>query len=496
MVVEESGLALEAERAPGLRARAIREGSAFIGCKWVAQGLSWMVTLGVARLLVPADYGVMAAAGMVLGLSDLLAEGGVGRALVQRPRAVVSEYAEAFTLSLVLSLGCYACILAGAGPAARFLRTPELTRVLPVMGSLVLLVPFRTVPLGILDRRLDMKAQGIVNVYTTILQASIVLGLAFLGARYWSLVAGAIAGRLFESVSLCALARWRPRVVVPGRGAGEMLRFGLWMSLGGLLWYVYSNSDYAVVGRIAGPAALGYYSLAFQLMSLPAQKVTANINQMIFPVFCRLRDEPARIKDWYLRLSVLTIFLVLPVLLGAALVARDGIETLFGAKWLPAVLPFQLLSGVGVLGVVAASHLSLLNSLGRPDLNFRYTAACAAVFPIGFSIAGEHYGVIGVCLAWLSIYAWAVALLVALTKGITNIKLGEMVLAQWPVARAAALMAVVVLAAQALLGAAPPAARLVAAVAAGAAAYAGCLMLTARHTVLADLRIVWRELKG
>ena len=68
------------------------------------------------------------------------------------------------------------------------------------------------------------------------------------------------------------------------------------MSLGSLLWYVYSNSDYAVVGRMEGPVVLGYYSFAFQLMSMPVQKVTANINQMIFPVFCRLREDRARVR--------------------------------------------------------------------------------------------------------------------------------------------------------------------------------------------------------
>jgi len=501
MLVE--GLELELEPAPGptvagnLRTHAVRAGGVLLGCKWLAQVLSWGVTLGVARLLAPADYGVMAAAGILLGLSDLFAEAGVGRALVQKSEVTVADYTHAFTLSLILSVACYLALLAGTGPAARFLRTPELTRVLPVMGALILLVPFRTVPLGILDRRLELKSQGVVHVVSTALQAGTVLALALLGGGYWSLVAGSVLGRVFEAASLAYLTGWRPRVGLSLRGAGGLLRYGAWVSGGSFLWYFYSNSDFAVVGRLEGPIVLGYYSLAFQLMSLPVQKVTANINQVTFPVFCRLQGDPGRVKRWYLRLNVLMVAAVLPTLLGAALVARDGVAVVFGAKWLPAVVPFQMLCAVGLVSVVAASLVSLLNALGRPDINFRYTAACAVVFPISFAVAGRWYGVIGVCGAWVVDYTLAVGLLLHCTRHVTAIRPWELIAAQAPVFRAGAVMAVCVVAAQTALGAsAPAAARLVAAVVVGVVSFGGSLAVTARGTVLADLKALWNDLKG
>ena len=496
MLVEELETASGSTVAGNLRTHAVRAGGILLVCKWLAQALSWGVTLGVARLLSPGDYGVMAAAGILLGLSDLFAEAGVGRALVQKREVTASDYTQAFTLSLILSLACYGMLLAGTAPAARFLRTPELNGVLPVMGALILLVPFRTVPLGILDRRLELKSQGLVHLISTTLQAGTVLGLAWGGAGYWALVAGAMLGRAFETLSLVYLTGWRPRVGLSVRGARELLRYGAWISGGSLLWYFYSNSDFAVVGRLEGPIVLGYYSLAFQLMSLPVQKVTANLNQVTFPVFCRLQKDPVRVKRWFLRLTVLMISVVLPTLLGAALVARDGMEVVFGAKWLPAVMPFRLLCVVGLISVVAASLISLLNALGRPDINFRYSAACAVVFPISFAIAGTYYGVMGVCTAWVVVYTLAVSLLLIGTRDLTTISLHDLISAQMPVVKAGGVMAICVIAAQSALGSTvPTAARLIAAVAVGVVSFGGCLWVTAQATVIADLKALWNDLR-
>ncbi len=497
MLVEEVQAGPEPVVAENLRSHAVRAGGILIGCRWLAQVLSWGVTLGVARLLSPEDYGVMAAAALLLGLSDLFAEAGVGRALVQKAEVTASDYAHAFTLSLLLSIACYLVLLVASGPAARFLRTPELKMVLPVMGALILLVPFRTVPLGILDRRLEMKSQGLVHMISTALQASTVLSLAFLGAGYWALVVGSILARVFESLALARLTGWRPQLRFSLRGARDLLKYGAWVSGGSFLWYFYSNSDYAVVGRLEGPIVLGYYSLAFQLMSLPVQKLTANINQISFPVFCRLQGDLVRVKRWYLRLNVLMMAVILPTLLGAALVARDGIGVAFGTKWLPTVLPFQLLCVVGLLSVITTSLVSLLNALGRPDINFKYTATCAVVFPISFGLAGKSYGVIGVCVAWVLVYSVVVVVLLLCTRRVTSIGFWELISAHLPTAIAGAFMAVCVLGLQAGAGSSAPAvARLVAAIGVGVVSFAGSLWLIARETVIRDLVDLWKTLKG
>src|SRR5262249_53789786 len=156
-----------------------------------------------------------------------------------------------------------------------------------------------------------------------------------------------------EAVILPYLAGWRPCVGMPGRHAMVLLRFGVHVSLGALLWFVWSNADYAVVTKVVGPAALGYYALAFQLISLPVQKLTGNVNQAVYPLYCRIQHDRARLRDWYLRVTALLSFLGMPVLGGMAIVADDAFALFLGEKWLPAVVPFQVLAVVGMIMTVS-----------------------------------------------------------------------------------------------------------------------------------------------
>lgn len=480
----------------GERSRAIRGGGFLVACKWAAQLLSWGGTLGVARLLRPEDFGVIASAGLLLGLCDLFAEAGVGRALVQKDDVTPLDYDRAFTISVALSAACYLALLAGAPSASRWMRAPELTFVLPVMALYVLLVPFKTVPLGIMDRRLELKKQGLMHVVSIALQSSTVLTLAWLGAGYWALAAGALFSRVFECGTLAYFTGWRPRLTADLQGSAALLRYGLWMSGGSLLWYVYSNSDFAVVGRLEGPVVLGVYSLAFQLMSMPMQKVAANINQVAFPVLCRMRNEPERARNWYVRLTALMVAAVLPALLGGALVADDGIPTIFGARWSAAVQPFQVLCVVGLLNVFGASLITLLNALGRPDVNFKYTAVCACVYPAAFALTGRAYGVMGVCYAWVVLYSVGVSLLATLTKRITRLGLRDLIAPQLPALFAGGVMAAAVLAVRHSIGAGASApARLVASVAAGVVSYSLAFGIAGRNSVIPDIRSLWGELR-
>jgi PST family polysaccharide transporter/lipopolysaccharide exporter len=227
------------------------------------------------------------------------------------------------------------------------------------------------------------------------------------------------------------------------------------------------------------------------------QKLTANCNQVAYPVFCRLQGDRARLRNWYLRLTVLLGVFGLPVLAGMALVAQDAFALVLGAKWLSAVLPFRLLSVVGMLMVYAASLPPLLNALGRPDVNLKYTATCTLLFPLGFVLGGTWGGVIGVCVVWLVLYPLVVGGLVILTRKLTGVGLVDLVRAQVPVLAAVAFMTAVVWVVQWCLdGSGQAQLRLALAIVAGALAYSGLLLALARHTVLADLRALWREARG
>jgi O-antigen/teichoic acid export membrane protein len=485
------------EQTAGLRRKALRGGVVLVVTRLLTQVGVWAITLTVARLLTPYDYGLMTTGLIFIALADLLAEAGVGKALVQKKDLTPADVAEGFTLNLLLAVGLYGMLFVLAGPASLWLEVPAFTDFLRVLGLLLLLTPFQSIPAALLDRELHMAGQSLLHVVSAMLQGGLVLGLALAGLGYWALAAGALVARLLEALALSWLAGWRPRLRLPGARARQLVAFGVHVSIGSLLWFIYSNSDFAIVGRLAGAEALGYYALAFQLITLPVHKLTANVNQVAYPVFCRLEHDRPRLRDWYLRLTVLLSFFGTPALVGMALVAEDAFAVLLGPKWLPAVLPFQLLAGAGLLMVVSHSVPPLLNALGRPDVNLKYTLASTLVFPASFLVAGLWFGLIGICLVWLTVYPLMVGAGFWLTRGLTGIGPLQLLRAQLPVLGAVALMTAAVLLAQWALGdTAPAAVRLAVAIAVGAVAYAGYMLAAGRRTVLADLRGLLRELKG
>jgi PST family polysaccharide transporter len=487
-----------------LRQRAVRGGACVLAARLVAQAFQWAVTLSVARLLLPDDYGMMTSGTLFLGLADLLVEAGVNRALVQKQQLKAADLAEGFTLSLILSVGLYAVLFLLAGPAADYLERPDFVLFLRVLALLLLLVPWRTVTGALLEHDLQLGKCSAIQLAGAVLQSVLVLGLAVAGLGYWALAGGALAGRCLETFMLGYATGWSPRLARPGLAAAGLLRFGMHVSAGSLLWFAYSNADFAVAGALLGPIALGYYAVAFQLISLPVQKLTAAANQVMYPVYCRLQEDPQRLRDWFLRLTVLQNFLALPALAGMALVAADGIPLLLGEQWRPAVRPFQLLCPVGVLMVVGCGIPPLLVALGRPDLNLRYTAVCTVVYPISFLAAGwwgtqlgqEQGGLIGICLVWLGLYPLMLSVLIHSTRRLTGVTPLAVLHCHVPVLAGVAVMAGCVLTVQQFLFTAPATARLVVAIATGAMTYAVWMLLATRDTVLADIARLWRELRS
>jgi O-antigen/teichoic acid export membrane protein len=481
-----------------LRRQAVRGGTLLLAARLLTQLFQWSVTLFVTRLLDASDYGMMTAGVLFVGLADMLAEAGVGKALVHKKTLDRADLAQAFTLGLVLSAGLYFVLFAAAGPIAlHYEDQADFAPFLRVLGLLLFLVPVRSVAGALLERNLHLGKQSVIQLGGALASAALVLSLALAGMGYWALAAGTLASRLMEAGCTWYASGWRPGLAWPAHQAWELLRYGLHVSGASLLWFVYNNADFAAVNTFGDTVILGYYAVAFQLMTLPMQKLSAHVNHIMFAVFCKLQDDRARVRNWFLRLTVLLTFVIMPVLVGLALVAGDGIPLLLGERWQPAVLAFQLLCPVGVILVVSSALHQTLAALGRPDVTLKYNVACAVLYPSGFFLAAWLYGTVGVCVVWLVLTPLLVATLIHATRGVTDIGVRDVLAAQRPVLMGVVFMASCVLVVQWLRQGDPRvAARLTAAIATGVATYTAWMLLTARQTVLADLRSLWLELRG
>jgi O-antigen/teichoic acid export membrane protein len=475
-----------------LARRAIRGGALLLAARFGMQAFTWGVTLAIPALVQSQDYGVMTWGFVFLYLMEILAEAGLGRALVQREDATPEDRNRVFTLSLMLAATAYAILFFSADAIALYVGLPAFATFLRVLGLAIWLVPFRTVAMAILDREQRLGQLAGAHVITAGTQSILVLSLAYSGLGYWALTVGALVGNTLEVLCLWIASGWWPRLAWPGRASLPLLSFGAWTAAGTLVWFVYDNVDFAIVGRLFGLEQLGYYSLAFTLMTLPVQKLAANVNQVAYPVFCRLQTDRPRLANWYLRLTVMLGFLGTPALVGMALIADDAIGLAYKPEWQAAVEPFRLLAFVGVVRLYAATLPPLFSALGLPRINFYYAVACLLVLPPAFWLGGQMLGLRGVCISWLVVYPAIVAALLLLTQRYTGFGLLAFLRPQLPIVAATVVMVLAVLLLRQTMDASLT--RLVAAIATGAVTYAGSMLLLGRG-VVQEVRQLWSELR-
>ena len=453
------------------------------GVAWTAVGrilsqlLRWSSTLLVARLLSPEDYGVMGIAAMVIEFAAIVAEFGFGAAIVQ-DRTLSREHVEDLGgagLLLAIALAA-ACSLASPLVAA-FFRVPALSLVVSALTLRLVLDAASTVPRSCLARDLRFKELAAMEGIEAFVSAALTLLLAWLLRSYWALAISNLVGGATLFVLAARAYPFRLRLPRSGRGIAAQVRFGRDVILGRLVLHGYLNADFAVVGRLFDKVALGTYTFGWNLASVPSEKLFGMLLRVIPGVLSAARARPDEMRRLY-GLIVEGLALVLfPAAAGIALVADPFIETVVGAKWLPAAGPFRLLSLFFAVRAIAAAAQVVMVTQGAPHVHRNYSLVFLVTLP-GLFVVGAHWGLTGVAAVWILAYP---ALFFALEQRWVLRSLGMRARAFFgclaPAAACTALMSVVVLFTDAGLanGHPAPAVRLVVLVLAGAATYVGAL---------------------
>ena len=451
------------------------------GAKWLTQLLSWVATIAVAKLLAPSDYGLVGMAAIVLGLVSLVSEFGIGTAIVTLRSLDDEDVAQINGFALVLGAACFALGCAAAIPLSRYFHAPALPAVVMVQSAAFLLGAFQSVPSALLQKELRFRLLAGIDVARSLVASVTALTLAALGFGYWALVLGELLAGAAQTVICLVVRRHRFAVPRPQRLA-RVLVFSWRTLVGRLSWYVYSNADFAIAGRRLGQAALGAYSFAWTLTTLPTEKLTALVTRVSPAFFSAVQEDVAAVRRYLLLLTEGLALLTLPACVGLALVADRFLPLVFGAKWNAAIVPLQLLTLSMALRSVVTALPNALLALGEARFLMYHGVACAIGFPIAFALGVQYGGIAGLGAAWLIVYPLSVVPLLWRTFALV-VSPRAYAGAILPALQSVAVMTLVVLGIGAAL---PPRTPLLAAigvllqVVGGAASYAGVLWFAHR----------------
>jgi teichuronic acid exporter len=457
--------------------------------KFGGQFVSWGITLFVIRLLVPADYGLMAMANVVIGLLAMVAEMGFGASLVQSADLDRNRIGQLFGAALVINVAFCAALFAAAPLLGSFFDEPRLIAVVRVLSFQFIIVAVGLVPDAMLRRGLRFRPLSLIEITSGICGNVLTLALAWSGKGVWSLVMGGLAAALLRSTLLHAVAHERVTPVFSFRDARQLVSFGANITLARFLWYLYTQADILVAGKVLGKEALGLYTVAVHLASLPMQRVASVVNDVAFAAFARIQNDRNAVTA-NVRLAVrLVALFAFPALWGLACVAPDMVRLVMGDRWLEAILPLQIVALAVPLRMVGTIVSTTTISVGRVDIAMWTTLVGTLIAPPLFYLA-TRFGIVGLAIVWAAVTP--LMLILNLYRALPNLGLTTAAVFREMArsALAALLMALGVFAVQMTFSNLHVASRLMVEIGVGAILYLITTSLLNRATALEALRLL------
>lgn len=406
------------------------ESKAFKGTAWLAffkfisQTFSWITTIIVARILVPEDYGLMEMATVITGYAMIFSELGLGAAIIHRPNPTERELSSifwfSFSLSVLFAFGCFAV----AHPTALLFHEPRVIPVTQAVSALFLVSGLQIVPLNLLKKELNFKSIGKIEMTGTLISCVSMLIISSRGGGVWTLIGGHIIRNVTKLCLIYMNVRWRPKLCFNFNDAKSYLKFGIPLTLGGSLNYIYEKSDKFFAGRAWSSNMLGHYSFAKQLAQIPTDKIVTLINQVSFPAFSRMQYEKERFNKFYLNIVKATATIVFPLFVGGFLVGDNLIKLILNEQWYPMILVFRLLCLTEILTALNAVNNFVHGAQGRPTWFLSYNIIIVTFMPVSFYFAVQ-YGLDGILVPWFTTYFIICIAWIIITLKKIEIKISE-----------------------------------------------------------------------
>lgn len=453
------------------------------GSQLFGQLIAWGSTFLVIRMLSPSDYGMVAMTGVVLTFLDLFKGWGFASALVRDETTDKHRIGQAFTMLLLMN-GALAAIQFAAAPlAADYFRQPLVADLLRVQALFYLANPFTALGHALLVRRLEFKRQSRIDLVAAVLSAVTALACAYAGLGVWTLVVAPGMLWFARAAGYFAAARlWTIRPVFAFKGAGTMLRYGTAMIAVQACWFVQSQADIFIGGRLLDAHRLGLYTTALFLTQILATKFVPPLNEVAFAAYSRIQTRPEMIQSAFLKSVRLIMLVALPFYFGLMVTAEPLVAVVLGPQWLETAPLVPILAMAMPLMTLQILFAPASNALGHPGMAVRTGLVGALLMPLAF-FAGIQWGLPGLAWAWLGGMAVLLAATVELSLPAIGVRRRALFLAVAPGLAASALMAGIVEGMDALLPQLDAAPRLGALVATGMAAYAGLLFVFARPVI-------------
>lgn len=375
------------------------------GVKWVSVStfgrriLALLANIVLAHLLAPGDFGLVAMAAVVLGFIEIFKDLGTGAAIIRQKELRDVQLSSIFWFNVgfgaIATLG--AVVLAPW--VAQFYHEARVTPVLQAMAISFLLSAMAIVQSSVLAWKMEFEKIAKIEIAAASISYVIGIATALLGHGVWSLVYQVLINSLIALVLFWFASPWRPKLVFVWPEVKSVMSYSLNLSGYNIFYFLASNADNLLIGRYLGSKDLGYYDLAYRLMSFPLQAISSVFGRVMTPYYAQAQDNLERFRHTYLRVAVMIAFITFPLMVGLFAAREHFVLSVFGASWYPVIPLLALFAPIGAIRSVLTTSGSIYQAMGRADLQLRW-GILSNLIVVAFLAVGVQWGSLGVAGAF------------------------------------------------------------------------------------------------
>ena len=397
-----------------LRVRTVRAGIWITASTAALRLFEAVGSVLLARLLVPEVFGVVSIVLFIRNGIDVFTKTSFKAALIYRKGDVDAAADTAWVLNVCRG-GVLAALTFLAAPAiAGFYREPALGPAIRLISVVFVLDGLSNVNMVLFDRSLDFKKIALARVIGGFFSTGLVIVLAFAWRSIWALLAGIVLNSLFDLVVSYVIQKKVPRLAFDAKAARDLFHYGKYVTGAGILVYLTTRGDDAIVGRLLGMEQLGFYAYAYAIANLPATHLTKVLSEIVFPSYSAVADDLPKLGQAYLAVHKLVGYVALPFGVLLAVFSREVVVLALGPGWAPAVVPLRVLIVFGIVRSFAATTGPVFKAVGRPAVMFWIVLAKLVLILAVIIPLTRLWGLVGAALAVTvpmileQFYLWAI----------------------------------------------------------------------------------------
>ena len=333
-----------------------------------AQGVTFLVSIVLARLLEPKVYGTVALVTVFITILQVFIDSGLGNALIQKKDADNLDFSSVFFFNITVCVLLYIGMFFAAPLIANFYDDSSLVPVVRVLSLTLIISGVKNVQQAYVSRNMQFKRFFFATLGGTIGAAVVGITLAYLGFGVWAIVSQHLFNAAVDTLILWITVKWRPELKFSFQRLKGLLSFGWKILVSTLIDTVYQDLRQLLIGKVYTPSVLAYYNQGKKIPSMIISNIDTSINSVLFPTFSKVQDDKNRVRSMMRSSIKVSTYLMAPVLIMAAACADPLVRIVLTEKWMPCVFFLRVACITSLIYPIHTANLTAINAMGRSDL--------------------------------------------------------------------------------------------------------------------------------